>query len=179
MRHDKCTLTDLHSPVLGGDGMTLVILDEHPIRVAIIVKAHPPIDFTDELRDRLVPINRRYTLKVLMATLRAYPLPSRRRLTFEYVLIDGVNDRPEDARELVKLLRGLRCKINLLPLNEAPAIPFHRPTRERVETFQRILKAAGLLTTIRESRGMDISAACGLLVTAGAEKRLDTAGHLA
>lgn len=154
----------------------IVRLGQSGLPVNLAVSLHAA---TDELRDRLVPINRRYPLKVLMATLRAYPLPSRRRLTFEYVLIDGVNDRPEDARELVKLLRGLRCKINLLPLNEAPAIPFHRPSRERVETFQRILKAAGLLTTIRESRGMDISAACGLLVTASAEKKLDTAGHLA
>lgn len=134
---------------------------------------------TDELRNRLVPINRRYPLKALMAALRAYPLPPRRRITFEYVLIDGVNDRPEDARELARLLRGLRCKVNLLPLNEAPAIPFRRPKRERVEAFQQILKSAGIPTTIRESRGLDISAACGLLATESAEKRLDTAVCLA
>ncbi len=134
---------------------------------------------TDELRDRLVPINRRYPLKDLMAALRSYPLPPRRRITFEYVLIDGVNDRSEDARELVKLLRGLRCKVNLLPLNEAPAIPFRRPSQERVETFQRILKSGGILATIRESRGLDISAACGLLATEPDQKSLDTAGYLA
>ena len=133
----------------------------------------------DELRDRLVPINRRYPLKELMAALRAYPIPSRRRITFEYVLIDGVNDRSGDARELVKLLRGIQCKVNLLPLNEATAIPFRRPSQEHVETFQRILKAAGILATIRESRGLDISAACGLLATATNQKRLDTAGYLA
>lgn len=133
----------------------------------------------DELRDRLVPINRRYPLKELIAALRAYPLPPRRYLTFEYALIDGVNDRPEDARALVRLLRGLRCKVNLLPLNEASAIPFRRPSRERVEAFQRILKSAGLLVTIRESRGLDISAACGLLATETGQKSLDTAGCLA
>jgi len=120
---------------------------------------------TDELRDRLVPINRRYPLKELMAALRAYPLPPRRRITLEYVLMDGVNDRPEDARGLARLLRGLRCKVNLLPLNEAPAIPFRRPSRQRVEAFQQILKSAGILTTLRESRGWDISAACGMLAT--------------
>ena len=154
----------------------IVRLGQSGLLVNLAVSLHAA---TDELRDRLVPVNRRYPLKALMAALRAYPIPSRRRLTFEYVLINEVNDRPEDARELVKLLRGLRCKINLLALNEAPAIPFRRPSRERVETFQRILKAAGLLTTIRESRGMDISAACGMLVTETNQKKLDTAGHLA
>ena len=113
-----------------------------------------------------------------MAALRAYPLPPRRRITFEYVLMDGVNDRPEDARELARLLRGLRCNVNLLPLNEAPAIPFRRPSRQRVEAFQQILKSAAILATIRESRGWDISAACGMLAVAGREKRLDTAGCL-
>jgi 23S rRNA (adenine2503-C2)-methyltransferase len=97
----------------------------------------------------------------------------------KYVLIDGVNDRGQDAQDLVRLLRGLRCKVNLLPLNEAPAIPFRRPSRERVEMFQRIVRSAGILVTIRESRGVDISAACGLLATESEEKRLDTAGCLA
>jgi len=134
---------------------------------------------TDELRDRLVPINRRYPLNELMAALRAYPLHPRRRITFEYTLMDGVNDRPEDARELARLLRGLRCKVNLLPLNEAPAIPFRQPSRNRVEAFQRTLKSAGVLATIRESRGWDISAACGMLVTETGQKSLDTAACLA
>ncbi len=80
---------------------------------------------------------------------------------------------------MVRLLHGLRCKVNLLSLNEAPAIPFRRPSRERVETFQHILKSAGILATIRESRGLDISAACGLLATETDQKRLDTAGCLA
>jgi 23S rRNA (adenine2503-C2)-methyltransferase len=131
---------------------------------------------TDELRDRLVPINRRYPLKELMAALRAYPLPPGRRITFEYVLMDGVNDRPEDAKELARLLRGLRCKVNLLPLNEAPEIPFRRPPRERVEVFQRGLHSAGVFATIRESRGRDIFAACGMLAVKDGEKCLDSAG---
>ena len=113
-----------------------------------------------------------------MAALRAYPLPPRRRLTFEYTLMDGVNDRPEDAHELSSLLRGLRCKVNLLPLNEAPAIPFRQPSRQRVEVFQQILKSAGVLATIRESRGWDISAACGMLATEVGQKRLDSTGPL-
>ncbi|CBE69107.1 putative pyruvate formate lyase activating enzyme 2 (yfgB) [Candidatus Methylomirabilis oxygeniifera] len=154
----------------------IVRLGQSGLGVNLAVSLHAS---TDELRDRLVPINRRYPLKELMVALRAYPLPSRRRLTFEYVLIDGVNDRSEDARELVKLLRGLRCKVNLLSLNEAPAIPFRRPSQERVEMFQRILRSADILATIRESRGLDISAACGLLATEPDQKSLDTAGYLA
>ncbi len=154
----------------------IIRLGQSGLGINLAVSLHAT---NDELRDRLVPINRRYPLKELMAALRAYPIPSRRRITFEYVLIDGVNDRSGDARELVKLLRGIQCKVNLLPLNEAPAIPFRRPSQEHVETFQRILKTAGILATIRESRGLDISAACGLLATATNQKRLDTAGCLA
>ncbi len=134
---------------------------------------------TDELRDRLVPINRRYPLHALIGALRAYPLPPRRLITFEYTLMDGVNDRPEDARELARLVRGLRCKVNLLPLNEAPAIPFRRPPDHRVEAFQQTLKSAGILATIRESRGWDISAACGMLAIDHGQKSLDTAARLA
>jgi 23S rRNA (adenine2503-C2)-methyltransferase len=114
-----------------------------------------------------------------MAALRAYPLHPRRRITFEYTLMDGVNDRPEDARELASLLRGLRCKVNLLPLNEAPAIPFRRPPPHRVDAFQRELKSAGVFATIRESRGWDISAACGMLAINEGQKSLDTAACLA
>jgi 23S rRNA (adenine2503-C2)-methyltransferase len=154
----------------------IVRLGQSGLGVNLAVSLHAS---TDELRDRLVPINRRYPLKELMAALRAYPLPPRRRITFEYVLINGVNDRPEDAKELTRLLRGLRCKVNLLPLNEAPAIPFRRSSQERVEIFQRILKSAGILAIIRESRGLDISAACGLLATETNQKDLDTAGCLA
>ncbi len=141
------------------------------LQVNLAVSLHAA---TDELRDRLVPINRRYPLKELMAALRAYPLHPRRRITVEYTLMDGVNDRPEDARELARLLRGLRCKVNLLPLNEAPTIPFRRPSRQRVEGFQQVLKSAGILTTIRESRGWDISAACGMLATESGQKDLDS-----
>ena len=154
----------------------IVRLGHSGLGVNLAVSLHAA---TDELRDRLVPINRRYPLKALMAALEAYPLPPRRYLTFEYVLIDGVNDRPDDARALVRLLHRLRCKVNLLPLNEAPAIPFRRPSRDRVEAFQRILKSADILTLIRESRGLDISAACGLLATETNQKSLDTAGCLA
>jgi 23S rRNA (adenine2503-C2)-methyltransferase len=118
---------------------------------------------TDAQRSRLMPVNRRYPLKELLAACREYPLPPRRRITFEYVLMDGVNDAPEDARRLIGLLRGIPCKVNLLPLNESPLLPFRASPRRRVEAFQKILHAAGLTATTRQSRGHDISAACGML----------------
>jgi len=126
---------------------------------------------TDGQRSRLMPVNRRYPLAELLAACREYPLPPRRRITFEYVLMAGVNDTPEDARRLVGLLRGIRCKVNLLPLNESPLLPFRASPRPRVEAFQGILHAGGLTATIRESRGHDISAACGMLHNAS-EQRL-------
>jgi 23S rRNA (adenine2503-C2)-methyltransferase len=128
---------------------------------------------TDDLRDRLVPINRRYPLEELLQACRDFPLSPPRRMTFEDVLMAGVNDHIEDAHRLVKLLKGIRCKVNLIPLNEAPEIPFRRPSRQQVETFQKTLERAGTIATIRESRGQDISAACGMLATA--ERPLDSA----
>lgn len=145
-------------------------LGEEGIGVNLAISLHAP---TDDLRDRLVPINRRYPLKELLEACRAYPLPPRRRLTFEYVLLDGVNDRIEDAKQLAVLLKGLRCKINLIPLNEAPEIPFKRPSRERLLAFQQVLHDRGYTATLRESRGWDISAACGMLKTEAARKGLD------
>lgn len=118
---------------------------------------------TDAVRDEIMPINRRWPIAELLGACRAYPLPNRRWLTFEYVMLDGVNDSREDAKRLVGLLHGIRCKINLIPFNTAPDLPDRASPRERVEVFQRVLHDAGLTATIRESRGWDISAACGML----------------
>ena len=118
---------------------------------------------TDEVRDQIMPINRRWAIVELLKACRAYPLPNRRRLTFEYVMLESVNDSRNDAKRLVGLLRGIRCKINLIPFNTAPDLPDRASPPERVEAFQRILHNAGLTATIRESRGLDISAACGML----------------
>ena len=118
---------------------------------------------TDAVRDQIMPINRRWPIAELIKACRAYPLPNRRRLTFEYVMLDGVNDSRQDAKRLVGLLHGIRCKINLIPFNTTPDLPDRASPRERVEAFQRILHDAGLTATIRESRGWDISAACGML----------------
>ncbi len=128
---------------------------------------------TDDVRNRLIPINRHYPLAELLKACRDFPLPSRRHITFEYVLMDGVNDHIDDARRLIQLLKGIRCKVNLIPLNEAPEIPFRRPPRQRIQAFQKALERAGTIATIRESRGEDISAACGMLATT--ERRLDSA----
>ena len=120
---------------------------------------------TDSVRDVIMPINRRWPIAELLEACRAYPLPRRRRLTFEYVMLNEVNDAPEDAKRLVTLLHGIRCKVNLIPLNASPDLPDRPSPRERVVAFQGILHDAGLTATIRESRGWDISAACGMLQT--------------
>ncbi|HYN08718.1 MAG TPA: 23S rRNA (adenine(2503)-C(2))-methyltransferase RlmN [Vicinamibacterales bacterium] len=119
---------------------------------------------TDELRNQLVPINRRYPLKDLLEACKRFPVARRRRITFEYVLLDHVNDTPEDARRLVKLLSGIKAKVNLMPLNEAAGIPFTRPADDRVNAFARILADRGVRAMVRKSRGRDIRAACGQLI---------------
>jgi 23S rRNA (adenine2503-C2)-methyltransferase len=126
---------------------------------------------TDEARDTLVPINRKWKIRELLDTCRRLPIGKRRRITFEYVLLDGVNDTPADARRLVKLLGDLRAKVNLLPLNAAPGIPFARPSDERVSAFARILADAGTIVSVRKSRGRDIRAACGQLIVEGGGKK--------
>lgn len=118
---------------------------------------------TDDIRSRIMPINRRYNIASLLEACRAFPLANRRRITFEYVLLAGVNDRDEDAHRLGRLLRGIRSKINLIPFNEHPFSPFARPSEERVESFQRIVQRAGYSVFVRTPRGDDISAACGQL----------------
>ena len=123
---------------------------------------------TEEQRSAIVPINRKYSLAQLMAACRAFPVRKRGRITFEYVLLDGINDTLEDARRLVKLLNGIKSKVNLLPLNEAAGIPFNRPSDERVNTFARILADHEVNVTVRKSRGRDIRAACGQLIVTGA-----------
>jgi 23S rRNA (adenine2503-C2)-methyltransferase len=117
----------------------------------------------DELRSRLMPLNRKWNLEKLMSAARDFPLRPREKLTFEYVLLDGVNDSAQNAREVVELVRGMRAKVNLIALNPGPGIEFKTPAEERVFEFQRILTAAGIATFIRRPRGRDIYAACGQL----------------
>jgi 23S rRNA (adenine2503-C2)-methyltransferase len=117
----------------------------------------------DELRNQLFPINRKYSLSDLIEACRRYPLGERERLTFEYVMLDGVNDSDRHARELVELLAGVRAKVNLIPHNPAPELPYTSSPMDRITEFQKILTEAGLPSFIRRPRGQDISAACGQL----------------
>jgi 23S rRNA (adenine2503-C2)-methyltransferase len=117
----------------------------------------------DETRNRIMPINRRYPLAALLAACRAFPLPRHRRITFAYVLLDGINDTPDQARRLARLLRGFRAKINLIPFNRHPRLPFGPPPEARILEFQEILRQDNYTVLIRESRGQDIGAACGQL----------------
>ena len=126
---------------------------------------------TEEQRDLLVPINRKYGLQELLDACRRFPLKRRNRITFEYVMLAGVNDTPEDARRLVRLLNGIRAKVNLLPLNEAAGIPFERPSDDRVNRFAKVLADHYLTVSVRKSRGRDIRAACGQLITESARLR--------
>lgn len=118
---------------------------------------------TDELRDRLMPINRRYPLKELLAACKRFPLPGRRMITFEYVMINGVNDSLGDARRLVKLISGIPCKVNLIPFNEHEGCAFRKPTQEAIDVFHKYLLDKHFTVITRSSRGTDISAACGQL----------------
>ena len=122
---------------------------------------------TDEIRDKLVPINRRWNIETLLDALRAYPrLSNSERITFEYVMLDGVNDSDQDARRLVNLIRGIPAKINLIPFNEWPGAPYRRSSWSRIEKFADIVHKAGYASPIRTPRGEDIMAACGQLKSA-------------
>ncbi len=120
---------------------------------------------TDKQRGNIMPINKKFPLTDLMAACRRMRMKSGLRLTFEYVLLEGLNDSDEDARRLVELVRGIPCKLNLLAYNENPYINFKRPSEERILSFQKILLDAHLTATYRRSRGRDIAAACGQLTT--------------
>ncbi len=117
----------------------------------------------DETRTYLMPINRFHPIKEILSICKKFPIRPRERITFEYVLLEGENDSPSDAKDLVNLLKGIPSKVNLIPLNEAPEIPFKRPSEERIMKFQKILLDAGLTAIVRKSKGSDISAACGQL----------------
>ncbi|NNE52896.1 MAG: 23S rRNA (adenine(2503)-C(2))-methyltransferase RlmN [Sulfitobacter sp.] len=122
---------------------------------------------TDEVRDRLVPINKRWNIETLLAALREYPKVSNsERITFEYVMLDGVNDSDEDARRLIKLIEGIPAKINLIPFNEWPGAPYKRSSNNRIRRFADIIYKAGYASPIRTPRGEDIMAACGQLKSA-------------
>ena len=118
---------------------------------------------TDELRDRIMPVNKAYPIATLLAALKNYPLPGRRKITIEYVLLGGLNDTPEDAKRLVRLLSDIPCKINLIPFNPHEKADFRPPTRAALNAFHKYLLDRHFTVITRDSRGSDISAACGQL----------------
>jgi 23S rRNA (adenine2503-C2)-methyltransferase len=135
-------------------------LGREPVRPKLAISLNAS---NDDLRTKLMPINRKWDLAALMAAAREFPLRNRERLTFEYVLLGEVNDSIANAREVVELLRGVRAKVNLIALNPGPEIPFSTPQDKRVLQFQEVLLAAGIPAFLRRPRGRDIYAACGQL----------------
>ena len=135
-------------------------LGEEPLQVGLAISLHAP---DDELRNRLVPLNRKYPLGALLAACHRYVRRADRRITFEYALIDGVNDELAAAHKLVELLRGLPAHINLIPLNPTADSPYRASRRDRVVAFHRALRQQGMKVTLRLRRGIGISAGCGQL----------------
>jgi 23S rRNA (adenine2503-C2)-methyltransferase len=142
-------------------------LAREPLMPNLAISLHAP---TDVQRGELVPINRKYGIAEIIDACKRFPLKRRSRITFEYVLLAGVNDRPEDARLLAKLLAGVKAKVNLIPLNAAAGIPFDRPSDEAINRFAKILADRGITVSVRKSRGRDIRAACGQLIVEGQKR---------
>ena len=135
-------------------------LAKENLRVNLAVSLHAT---SNEIRDRIMPVNRGFAIEELLAACRRFPLPFRQRMTFEYVLLEGINDSAEDARRLVKLMKGIRGKINLIPFNDWEGSSFARPPLARILDFQTVLLEHGIRATVRWSKGEDIGAACGQL----------------
>jgi 23S rRNA (adenine2503-C2)-methyltransferase len=133
----------------------------------LAISLHAP---TDALRSQLVPLNAKYGVADIIAACRRFPLKRRSRITFEYVLMAGVNDSPSDARALARLVAPVKSKVNLIPLNAAAGIPFERPSDSAIDTFARTLSERGVIVSVRKSRGRDIRAACGQLLVEGGAK---------
>lgn len=142
-------------------------LASEPLMPNLAISLHAT---TEEQRAALVPVNRKYALADIIDAARRFPLKRRNRITFEYVMLAGVNDSDEDARRLVKRLAGIKSKVNLIPLNEAAGIPYARPSDARVNRFAQILADHHLTVSVRKSRGRDIRAACGQLIVEGQQK---------
>ena len=144
----------------------LAMAEKVPLSIAVSVNAS-----RDEQRSLLMPVNRRYPLRELVAAMKRIPLQSGRKVTAEYVLLEGVNDSPEDARELARLFRGGRIKVNLIPYNPLEEAPYRAPPPEAVDRFREILLGAGIQAITRERKGADIRAACGQLRAASGGNR--------
>jgi 23S rRNA (adenine2503-C2)-methyltransferase len=135
-------------------------LAKEDLRINLAISLHAT---SNEIRDRIMPVNKGFAIEELLAACRRFPVAVRQRITFEYVLLEGVNDAPEDARRLVRLLKGIRAKINLIPFNDWEGAGFHRPALHRIMGFQEFLLENNIRATVRWSKGEDIGAACGQL----------------
>jgi 23S rRNA (adenine2503-C2)-methyltransferase len=142
-------------------------LAKEPVMPNLAISLHAP---TDLQRGTLVPINQKYGVAEIIEACKRFPVRKRSRITFEYVLLAGVNDSPQDARALAKLVAGVKSKVNLIPLNAAPGIPFERPSDATIDRFAKILADRGIVVSVRKSRGRDIRAACGQLIVEGQKK---------
>ena len=151
-------------------------LASEPLMPNLAVSLHAT---TEAQRMAIVPPTKKYSLHDIIEACKRFPVAKRGRITFEYVLLEGVNDSPDDARRLVKLLAGVKAKVNLIPLNAAAGIPFERPSDRRVDRFARILAAKNLGVSVRKSRGRDIRAACGQLIVEGQGTRRSPGQRLA
>lgn len=139
-------------------------LAEEPLMPNLAISLHAT---TEAQRASLVPPARKYSLQDILDACRRFPLAKRSRMTFEYVLLAGVNDSPADAHRLAKLLGGIKAKVNVIPLNAAPGIPFERPSDRAIDDFAKALADRGVIVSVRKSRGRDIRAACGQLIVEG------------
>ncbi len=142
-------------------------LGREPLMPNLAISLHAP---TDAQRGELVPINRKYGVADIIEACKRFPVRKRSRITFEYVMLAGVNDSPDDARRLARLLAGVKAKVNLIPLNAAAGIPFDRPSDAIVDQFARILAERDVTVSVRKSRGRDIRAACGQLIVEGQQR---------
>ena len=147
---------------MAGRSTAMPMLDRMPVMpVALAVSLHAS---NDAVRDEIVPLNKKYPLKELMAACQRYLVKAPRDfVTFEYVMLDGVNDKPQHARELLSLVKDVPCKFNLIPFNPFPNSGYNRSSNENIRVFREILQEAGLVVTVRKTRGDDIDAACGQL----------------
>jgi 23S rRNA (adenine2503-C2)-methyltransferase len=139
-------------------------LAKEPVMPNLAISLHAP---TDLQRGELVPLNRKYGVAEIIEACKRFPLNRRSRITFEYVLLAGVNDSPQDAKQLAKLVAGVKSKVNIIPLNAAAGIPFERPSDAVIDRFAKIVADQGVNVSVRKSRGRDIRAACGQLIVEG------------
>jgi 23S rRNA (adenine2503-C2)-methyltransferase len=148
--------------------------EETQVKLAVSLNAT-----TDEQRAKLMPVDKKWDIAALLEACRNFPMKYGRRITFEYVLLRGVNDTDDDAQRLAKLLEGIPAKVNLIPYNENPGLGFGDPGGARVQAFRRILEQRGFAAMVRKNRGRDISAACGQLAVAGSHTARERRGSAA